>query len=186
MAKATGPAPLWACSAEDLRPAPLDEFAAVFAEPTGMTSLRSRDHCINLVPGSAPVVVRPYHYPTYHKDELERHCTTMLAQGIIQRITSAFSSPILLVKKADGTWHFCVDYRALNAITVKDAYPILVVNKLLNELADARFFTMSDLHSDYHQVHMNPAKVEKTAFRTHDRLYEFLVMLFDNIPGADE
>lgn len=62
------------------------------------------------------MAVRPYRYPASHKDELERQCTSMLAQGIIQRSTSAFSSPVLLMKKADRTWHFCVDYRVLNAV----------------------------------------------------------------------
>ena len=78
------------------------------------------------------MAVRPYRYPASHKDELERQCSTMLAQGLIQRSNLAFSSPVLLVKKADGTWWFCVDYRALNTIIIKDAYPILVVDELLD------------------------------------------------------
>ena len=64
------------------------------------------------------MAAKPYRYPASHKDELERQCSTMLAQGLIQRSNLAFSSPVLLVKKADGTWRLCVDYRALNAITV--------------------------------------------------------------------
>jgi hypothetical protein len=89
----------------------------------GLPPVRSRDHDITLVHGSEPVAVRPYLYPASHKDELERQCTTMLEQGLVRWSSSAFSSPVLLVKKSDGSWRFCVDYRALNAITVKDAFP---------------------------------------------------------------
>jgi hypothetical protein len=134
----------------------LREFETVFNEPTGMPPPRSRDHRITLVPGAAPVAVWPYRYPAAHKDELERQCATMLTQGIIRRSSSAFSSPVLLVKKPDGSWRFCVDYRALNAITVKDAYPIPVVDELLDELRGARFFTKLDLRSGYHKSGCSP------------------------------
>jgi hypothetical protein len=136
------------CSGADMLQALLQEFADVFTEPMGMPLQRSRDHRITLLPGSAPVAVRPYRYPAAHKDELERQCVSMLAQGIIRRSTSAFSSPVILVMKPHGSWRFCVDYRALNAITIKDAYPIPVVDKLFT----THFFTKLDLHSGYHQV----------------------------------
>jgi hypothetical protein len=68
-------------------------------------------------------MVRPYRYPAAHKDELERQCTAMMNYGLIRRSSSAFSSPVLLVKKADGSWRFCINYRALNAITVKGRIP---------------------------------------------------------------
>jgi hypothetical protein len=100
----------------------LDSFSDVFAEPTGLPLERGHNHHIVLKPGAGPVVVLPYTYPTTHKDELERQCSAMIKQGIVGHSDSAFSSPVLLVRKQDGSWRFCVAYRALNTLTIKDTF----------------------------------------------------------------
>lgn len=112
------------------------------------------------------------------KSEIERQVGEMLQQGIIQKSSSAFSSPVLLVKKKDGSWRFCVDYRHLNAITVKGKYPVPIIDELLDELAGAAYFTSLDLQASFHQIRMKSGEEFKTAFQTHFGQFEFCVMAF--------
>lgn len=102
----------------------------------------------------------------------------MLKEGIIPPSSRPLSLPITLVKKKDGLWRFCVDYRALNLVTVKDRFPIPTVEELMDELASGEVFLKLDLWFGYHQVRINPFDVEKSAFRMHEGYYEFLVMPF--------
>ncbi|WVZ93179.1 hypothetical protein U9M48_039181 [Paspalum notatum var. saurae] len=156
----------------------LQEFSDVFTSPTTLPPHRSYDHTISLLPGSAPVNSRPYRYSPLHKDEIERQVRVLLNQGWIVHSNSPFASPVLLVQKKDGTWRMCVDYRRLNALTIKNRFPIPVVEEILDELAGTTHFTKLDLTAGYHQVRMAPQDEHKTAFKTHHGHYQFKVMPF--------
>lgn len=156
----------------------LMEYEDVFREPTTLPPLRNIQHHINLTPGALPKKQAPYRYPHIQKGEIEKLVREMIEAGVIRPSQSPYTSPIIMVKKKDGSWRMCVDYRYLNTLTIKHAFPIPVIDELLDELNGSKFFSKIDLRSGYFQIRMNEADISKTSFVTHSGQYEFLVMPF--------
>ena len=111
--------------------------------------------------------------------ELKVQLQDLLDKGLIQPSSSPWGCPALFVKKKDKSLRMCVDYRPLNAVTIKNKYPLPRIDILFDQLAKAKVFSKIDLRSGYHQIKIRPEDVPKTAFSTRYGLYEYLVMSFD-------
>jgi hypothetical protein len=144
----------------------------------GMPPDRGIEFIIELQPGTAPISKKPYRMPPNELAELKIQLQDLLDKGFIRPSASPWGSPALFVKKKDNSLRLCVDYRPLNAVTIKNKYPLPRIDILFDQLAGAKVFSKIDLCSGYHQIKIKPCDIPKTAFSTRYRLYEYLVMSF--------
>ena len=127
----------------------MKEYKDVFEEPIALPPHRKHDHKILLKPVTNPINVRPYRYSALQKNVIEKVIQETLHARVIRASQSPYSSPIVLVKKRDGSSKLCVDYRQLNKHTILDKFPIPVIEELLDELHGAEYFSKIDLKSGY-------------------------------------
>ena len=111
---------------------------------------RGFEHIIELEEGTQAVITTPYRHPKRYKDEIEKTIKELLELGYIRPSSSPFASPVVLVKKKDGTLRMCINYRALNKKTIKNKYPTPRIDELMDELWGAKYFSKIDLRSGYH------------------------------------
>ena len=125
----------------------IDNHSKVFETPKGLPPIHDHDHTIHLILGSVPPNIRLSRYHYAQKSEIESMVAEMLEASIIQPSQSSFSVPVVLVHKKDGSWNMCLDYRELNKLTIKDKFPIPVIDEFLDELHGSIYFTKLDLRS---------------------------------------
>src|SRR6185312_13690730 len=156
------------------------EFADVFPDelPNKLPPSRTIDHAIELIPGAEPPSKSTYKLSYVEMNELKKQLTDLLSKGFIKPSTSPYGAPVLFVHKKDGTLRLCVDYRALNKVTIKNRYPLPRIEELMDRLVGSKYFSKIDLYSGYHQIRIKEEDIPKTAFRTRYGHYEFLVLPF--------
>jgi hypothetical protein len=157
----------------------LQEFSDVLSGlPEGLPPTRAGDHHIRLEPGTTPLASRIYPLSGAQLAELRAQLQELLEKGFVRPSISPYGAPILFVPKKDGGWRLCIDYRALNKITVRNQHPLPRIDEMFEQLHGSCVFSKLDLASGYHQIRMHEDSIEKTAFKTRYGHYEFVVMPF--------
>lgn len=158
----------------------LEEFRDVFPAklPPGLPPEREVDHRIEVEPGHTPPSRNPYRLAPAEMEVLREQIRELLESGHIRPSTSPYGAPVLFARKKDGTLRLCIDYRALNKITIKNKSPIPRIDELFDQLHGAKYFTKIDLDCAYHQIRIHPQDVPKTAFNTQFGHFEFVVLTF--------
>ncbi|GJV34092.1 putative reverse transcriptase domain-containing protein [Tanacetum coccineum] len=155
------------------------EFPEVFPDDLpGLPPARQVKFQIDLVPGATPVARAPYRLTPAEMQELSTQLQEIFDRGFIRRSSSPWGAPILFVKKKDGSFRMCIDYRELNKLTVKNRYPLPRIDDLFDQLQGSRVYSKIDLRSGYHQLRVREEDISNTAFRTRYGHYEFQVMPF--------
>ncbi|GJR63848.1 putative reverse transcriptase domain-containing protein [Tanacetum coccineum] len=155
------------------------EFSDVFPEDlSGLPPQRQVEFRIELVAGATPVAKSPYHLAPSEMQELSGQLQELQDKGFIRPSHSPWGAPVLFVKKKDGSFRMCIDYKELNKLTVKNRYPLPRIDDLFDQLQGSRFFSKIDLRSGYHQLRVHEDDIPKTAFRTRYGHFEFTVMPF--------
>jgi hypothetical protein len=150
------------------------EYPDVFPdELPGMPPDRDIEFAIELQPGTAHISKRPYRMPPAELAELKKQLQELLDKGFIRSRTSPWGCPALFVKKKDESLRLCVDYHPLNAVTIKNKYPLPHIDVLFDQLVGAKVFSKMDLRSGYHQIKIRASDIPKTAFSTRYGLYEY-------------
>ena len=131
----------------------INKHSKVFEDiPKGLPPIHDFDHVIHLILGSVPPRIRPYRYPYSQRSEIKCMVDEMLEASIVRPSQSSYSAPVVMVRKPDGSWCMCLDYRELNNITIKDKFPIPIIDELLDKLHGAVVSQKLDLCSRYHQI----------------------------------
>ncbi|KAD3640173.1 hypothetical protein E3N88_29396 [Mikania micrantha] len=155
------------------------DYPEVFPDDLpGLPPARQVESQIDLTPGAAPIAKAPYRLAPTEMQELSNQLQELLDKGFIRPSFSPWGAPVLFVKKKDGSFRMCIDYRELNKVTIKNRYPLPRIDDLFDQLQGSSYYSKIDLRSGYHQLRVQEGDIPKTAFRTWYGHYEFLVMPF--------